>query len=98
MNKKYKNISKFLCYSIGLLFILWGTVFGIDFWRTTIKLQKPIFTIPIELYKDGGSGIYLGLGYKIIIEGNFMPLDELPGVTYVNFSLFGQEIKEVLRD
>ncbi len=61
------------------------------------NFNKPIFTIPYS-YDDGGSSIYYGFGYSFEIEGNFMPEDEFPGVTYYRYFLFGKYIDDGIRD
>lgn len=52
--------------------VLYLVVFAIDFTRSQ-RDQAPIFAIESVTYKDGGTKVYLGLGYKVIryrvIEG-----------------------------
>lgn len=62
------------------------------------KFEKPLFSYNTETQDDGGSGFYYGLGYSYHIEGNFMPLDEFPGVTQHQLFLFGREISSGIRD
>ena len=65
MNKKLKILIIIL---LGIL-ILWGIIFGIDYFRV-INLKMPIFVKPGETADDGGSGTYYGLGYKVEVEKN----------------------------
>ncbi|MTI66980.1 MAG: hypothetical protein FH753_10355 [Firmicutes bacterium] len=72
----------------------------VDYRISTHKFEKPIFArLNIETAKkDGGSGTYNGIGYSIEIIGNFMPEDELQGVTHARFYVFGNEIRYTIRD
>ena len=47
---------------------------------------------------DGGSGEYIGLGYSFDIEGNFMPEDEVSGVTAYRAKIFGITAGSGIRD
>jgi hypothetical protein len=55
---------------LGLLIYL--SIFMVDYGRAQND-QAPIFAIKTVTYKDGGTKVYLGLGYKVIryhvIEG-----------------------------
>ena len=68
-----------------------------DFYRV-YHFQMPVFCIAAETADDGGSGTYRGLGYHFEIEGNFMPEEELPGITHNKMYLFGQLVFEGIRD
>lgn len=57
MKKKYKIIL--------LLCIIWLSFFLVDFTLSRYD-RKPIFAVPVKVYKDGGSVEYCGLGYKVI--------------------------------
>ena len=86
----------------GLIIILavialWITLGIIDFSRVH-GFEKPIFCITQNAADDGGSGHYTGLGYAFDIEGNFMPEDELPGVTKWTYYLLGTKISTGIRD
>lgn len=60
----------FLCFVFSAA-VLWGGMFGVDYYRCT-QMEKPVFArgIPESLYDDGGSGTYQGLGYAVEIEGH----------------------------
>lgn len=92
-----KFFLKFLAIMLSLLF-MWLTRFGIDYWRVAKNFQKPLFSYNTEIQDDVGCGFYYGLGYTYYIEGNFMPLDEFPGVTQYQLFLFGHEISSGFRD
>ena len=65
MNKKFKILIIIL---LGLL-ILWGIIFGIDYFRVA-NFKMPIFVKAGETVDDGGSGTYYGLGYRVEVEKN----------------------------
>lgn len=94
MNKKHKIIFVIIL----LLLVLWTAAVSIDYYRVCHLFKKPCFTISTITADDGGSGKYVGLGYSFDIKGNFMPLDELKGVTNADFYLFGVHLKQVMRD
>ena len=92
MNKKKK-----IGIIITVVLALWLAIGIIDFVRVE-SFNKPIFCIGTNTYDDGGSGHYVGLGYSFDIKGNFMPEDELPGVTEYSYQIFGIHIKSGTRD
>jgi len=82
---------------VGVLAVIWVIVGVVDFSRVH-NFEKPLFCIATENYKDGGSGHYVGLGYSFEIKGNFMPEDELKGVTAYSQYLFGFKVASGSRD
>ena len=80
-----------------VLILVWAAVGVADFFRV-YYFEKPIFCFAKNTADDGGSGEYRGLGYSFVIEGNFMPEDEFPGVTRYEYYLFDKLIKTELRD
>lgn len=78
-------------------FLLWFAMAATDLLRLK-SFEKPIFARPTQLYQDGGSGTYTGLGWRIELEGNFMPEDELPGITQFEYYLFDDLILAAIRD
>ncbi|MCD8117465.1 MAG: hypothetical protein LUE21_10200 [Oscillospiraceae bacterium] len=99
MNKAVRkgNIRKKICIVIAAILLLWLIVGIVDFMRVT-SFEKPLFCIVQDGADDGGSGHYSGLGYSFDIEGNFMPEDELQGVTKYDYQIFGISVKSGLRD
>jgi len=65
MNK----ILKILMSILGVILVLWGLVFTVDFIRCS-RFKMPVFVVAGETADDGGTGIYYGLGYKVKIEKN----------------------------
>ena len=83
---------------VGILAVFWTGMGIIDCSRVH-RFEKPFFCIIKDGgYDDGGSGTYIGLGYSFDIEGNFMPEDELPGVTEYTIKVFGTTISNGIRD
>lgn len=80
-----------------VIVIIWIVIGLIDFFRVK-SFDTPLFCIGTEMYDDGGLGHYIGLGYSFDIKGNFMPEDELPGVTEYTYYILGFEIKSGIRD
>lgn len=82
---------------IGIMLAIWMVV-GIVEFSSIHSFEKPMFCIASETADDGGSGHYVGLGYSFDIKGNFMPEDELKGVTEYSSYLFGIKIQSAIRD
>ena len=87
-----KKIAIFIC---ALLILCIGT--GVIDYTRVHRFEKPWFCIISNGYDDGGSGTYIGLGYSFDIEGNFMPGDELPGVTKYNMRILGINVENGVR-
>jgi len=79
------------------VFLLWFALAATDLLRLN-SFEMPIFARPAETFDDGGSGTYKGLGWRIELEGNFMPEDEFPGVTQYEYYLFDDLIHAAIRD
>lgn len=58
---------KYLLLIISIIIIIWLSIFAIDYSRCN-NLKQPIFVMGLETTDDGGSGTYLGLGYKVKIR------------------------------
>ena len=82
---------------IGILLSIWLIVGIIDFNKVN-HFEKPVFCIANNTSDDGGSGHYVGLGYSFDIKGNFMPEDELKGVTEYSYYIFGIRVVSAIRD
>ncbi|WP_284644733.1 hypothetical protein [Paenibacillus silviterrae] len=52
-------------YIIGTALVIWLLFFITDFSLAKVN-KSPIFSVPVVMYKDGGSAEYYGLGYKVI--------------------------------
>ncbi|MGN0518987.1 MAG: hypothetical protein ACI4II_09735 [Acutalibacteraceae bacterium] len=72
--------------------------FGVTDFIRVKQFEKPIFCILTDGADDGGSGKYIGIGYSFDIKGNFMPEDELPGVTHYTYNIMGVEVRSGVRD
>ena len=79
------------------VFLLWFALAATDLLRLN-SFEMPVFARPAETFDDGGSGTYKGLGWRIELEGNFMPEDEFPGVTKYEYYLFDDLIHAGIRD
>ena len=79
------------------VFLLWFALAATDLLRLN-SFEMPVFARPAETFDDGGSGTYKGLGWRIELEGNFMPEDEFPGVTKYEYYLFDDLILAGIRD
>lgn len=87
---KKSKVTKVIIAILGIV-VLWLCV-GITDFALVHNYKKPLFCIGVELYQDGGSGKYAGLGYSFDIEGNFMPEAKNPGVTSYRGYIFGKEV------
>lgn len=96
---KNNKINKIILIAF-LIIVAWGTLAATDYWRTTHKFEKPIFAKILNKGgdDDGGSGRYTGIGYSIEIMGNFLPEEELKGVTHARFFIFGKQLKYAVRE
>jgi len=84
-------------FILMVIILLWLAIGLIDY-RKLHGFEKPLFCIATNTADDGGSGHYVGLGYSFDIKGNFMPEDELPGVTKWTYYILGIEIQTSIRD
>ncbi|MBQ8278434.1 MAG: hypothetical protein IJZ23_01165 [Roseburia sp.] len=74
---------------IAVAALLWLAVFSTDFVRVN-NFERPVFCVLMNGADDGGSGTYVGLGYTVEIEGNFVTEEEaLRGVTEFDMKLLG---------
>lgn len=84
---------------VAIIACLWILISLIDFSRVH-GFERPIFCIlsAEHAMDDGGSGTYMGLGYSFEIKGNFMPEDELPGVTEYTARVLNISVMSGIRD
>lgn len=81
---KKRNIMRLI-----VAIIVWLSIFVTDFIRVN-DFERPVFCVLVNGADDGGSGTYIGLGYTVDIEGNFVMEDEVErGVTEFDMKLFG---------
>lgn len=94
-----KTGKKKILFVLAIIFCLWILIGVIDFLRVH-SFERPVFCVlPSEFaFSDGGSGTYFGLGYSFEIKGNFMPEDELPGVTEYTAKIFNMPVMAEVRD
>ena len=86
MNKILKTVISIL----GLILVLWGLIFTIDYVRCS-RFLEPVFVIAGETADDGGSGVYYGLGYKVKVEKNISP-ENGPELVKVEMYMFDKFI------
>lgn len=100
MRKKIKM--SFIVLGILILVIL--IFFTIDY-RRVQRNQRPLFCINVATYRDGGTKIYYGLGYKVIAFHKMLFLNESSnemeyyqdikiGTWYMDYNDFTEEIME----
>ena len=77
--------------------VLWLVIAWADYHRVS-RFELPVFSVLVNGADDGGSGAYMGLGYSFDIQGNFMPEEELPGVTRYTYKILGLEVQSGIRD
>lgn len=80
-----------------VLAVLWSVFLVADLARVT-DFETPAIARAEAAADDGGSGWYRGPGWSVYVEGNFLPDDELQGVTYYEFYLFGIMVNAGIRD
>lgn len=81
---KKRNIMRLI-----VAIIVWLSIFVTDFIRVN-DFERPVFCVLVNGADDGGSGTYIGLGYTVDIEGNFVTEDEVErGVTEFDMKLLG---------
>lgn len=90
---------KKILLAVAIIVCAWILIGMTDFSRVH-SFERPIFCVlPSESgFDDGGSGTYIGLGYSFEIKGNFMPEDELPGVTEYTARICGIPVMGGIRD
>ncbi len=95
-----KSKIKIILAILALIVIMTVTMGLIDYRKTIHGFERPVFAqLDYKATKeDGGSGTYKGIGYRIEIEGNFMPEDEFTGVTHARFYAFSKQICYSVRD
>lgn len=94
---KIKNTIK-LIISICIIAVLVITVMGaIDYQKTMINFEKPIFAQVVNGVDDGGSGNYIGIGYNINIQG-YLDVEYGYVIDSSQFNIFGIKTRYIERD
>ena len=65
--KKHRFRKAFVLMFLELLVIM-AIISGVVNWFRVYDMQKPIFTVPVNV-DDNGQGTYYGLGYAVKIYG-----------------------------
>ena len=65
--KKDRFSKIFMIVALEILLIM-AVISGIVNWFRIYNMQKPVFTIPINV-DENGEGTYYGLGYAIKVDG-----------------------------
>ncbi len=63
---KWTRVFKIISILVVFAVLLMCTI---DYYKTIIKMEKPVFAIVHNGVEDGGSGNYIGLGYNIELSG-----------------------------
>ena len=78
---------------LGIIILLGIIFFAIDYNRARNN-EQPMFCVQIDEVNDGGSKIYLGLGYKVIDFNTLSGFDDVKiGTWFMNYDDFNEERK-----
>ena len=89
-----KKLLKVVGLILVILIILGIIFFTIDYSRVKNN-ETPIFCILKDEANDGGTKIYLGLGYKVIDFHTLAGFDDIKiGTWFMDYNDFKEEIKE----
>lgn len=83
-----KKILKFLLTIVLLILVLSTIFFIIDYSRVT-QDKDPLFCIKQTAVSDGGTQIFVGLGYKVISFNSMIDLEDEPRITYYTTKKIG---------
>ncbi len=74
MKKGFRIKSNDIIIAIIVIFLLMSITLGsIDYMRVVKEHKKALFVMPLSRYllkQDGGSGLYIGPGYAVNIDGD----------------------------
>ena len=88
-----KKIVKIIGVIIGIIILLGIIFFAIDYNRAKNN-EQPMFCVQIDETNDGGTKIYLGLGYKVIDFNTLSGFDDVKiGTWFMNYDDFNEERK-----
>lgn len=89
-----KKIIKMILIVISIIIILGVIMFIVDYNKVKNN-EKPIFCILEQEVNDGGTKIYLGLGYKVIDFNTLYGFDNMKiGSYFMNYDDFNDEIEK----
>lgn len=92
-----KQIFTQIAAAVLSFLLLWFSAGLIDYMRVICFYKEPIFCLDFDTDENGG--FYKGLGYTYAISGNFdydSPAENY-GAESIEFWVFGQKIKTILR-
>ena len=88
-----KVVSKIILIVVFLIIALAIIFFIVDYNRVQ-KQEKPIFCVLESAANDGGTKIYIGLGYKVIDFHTKAGFDDIKiGTWFMDYNDFEEEIK-----
>ena len=89
-----KVVSKIILVVVFLIIALAITFFIVDYNRVQ-KQERPMFCInPYGVIMDGGTIVYIGLGYKVIDFHTIAGFDDIKiGTWFMDYNDFAEEIK-----
>ena len=86
-----KKEVKIIGIIIGIIILLGIIFFAIDYNRAKNN-EQPMFCVQIDEANDGGTKIYLGLGYKVIDFNTLSGFDDVKiGTWFMNYDDFNEE-------
>lgn len=89
-----KKVVKIIGVILGILILLGIIFFAIDYNRAKNN-EQPLFCVRIDEVNDGGSRIYLGLGYKVIDFNTLSGFNDVKiGTWFMKYEDFNDEIKK----
>jgi len=91
-----KKRSKIIFIALACVIILWVIIGFVDYWRVCELFENPIFALSILTETDCGchSRTYMGIGYYFRVKGYFLPDFDIPGISHVEYYLFGIILKQ----
>lgn len=88
-----KKFFKIIGVILAIIVVLGIIFFTVDYSRVQ-KQEKPIFCILKDEANDGGTKIYLGLGYKVIDFHTLAGFDDIKvGTWFIDYDDFEEEMK-----
>ncbi len=89
-----KKSVKIVGIILGIIILLGIIFFAIDYNRAKNN-EQPMLCVQIDEANDGGTKIYLGLGYKVIDFNTLSGFDDVKiGTWLMNYEDFNDEIKK----